>query len=114
MRGYSCKDLRKDIIEDIDEFIADGLNVRQATSRVQVEYAQLIEECELAELIIYIVLSQEGFRHGCLRTDVKSKALHCINNTNVKKYENHLDEEQLSSLKREIEFTSEIFSTEGI
>lgn len=59
MDKWSYRELQEYIHEDIEEFMGDGLNIRQASSRVQVEHAKSIEQSEQEKLIIHIVLCED-------------------------------------------------------
>ena len=60
MEKWSYEELQEFIHEDIEEFMRDGLDIRQASSRVQVESAKSIESGELEKRIIYMVLCEVG------------------------------------------------------
>lgn len=64
MDRWSYEELQEFIHEDIEEFMGDGLDIRQASARVQVEYAKPIEDSDLEKLIIYMALCEEGVKHG--------------------------------------------------
>ena len=78
MDKWSYEELKSFIHQDIEEFIRDGLDIRQASSRVQVEYAKSIENSKVEKLIIYMVLCEEGVRHGFLRDDIKEQTLELL------------------------------------
>ncbi|GAB1148809.1 MAG: hypothetical protein SwBeaBPW_30990 [Shewanella algae] len=83
MEKWSYEELQEFIHEDIEEFMRDGLDIRQASSRVQVEYAKSIESGELEKLIIYMVLCEEGLMHGFLRDDIKEQTLELLERINL-------------------------------
>jgi uncharacterized protein YoaH (UPF0181 family) len=56
MKRWTYEELKQNIVEDIEEFMSDGLNFRQATSRVQVEYRRIIDKDPVQKLIIYMML----------------------------------------------------------
>ena len=78
MDDWSLTELKQIIHEDIEEFMGDGLDIRQASSRVQVEYARLIDASQLNKLVIYMVLCDEGIKHGYVRDDIKNSALQLL------------------------------------
>ena len=110
MKDYTYTELRKYISDDINEFIADGLNIRQAISRVQVEYSQLMAQSDLAELIIHMVLSREVVVRGETRTDVTEKTLRCIESAGAKDFKKELDDRELQMLREEIQTTIELLT----
>ncbi|MDO6582174.1 Imm3 family immunity protein [Photobacterium sp. 2_MG-2023] len=95
MDKWSYDELQEFIHEDIEEFMGDGLNIRQASSRIQVEYAKSIEDSELEKLIIYMVLCKEGVKHGFLRDDIKEETLELLGRIDL-----GLCDKQLSHLER--------------
>ncbi|WP_041324912.1 hypothetical protein [Saccharophagus degradans] len=78
MDKWSYRELQEYIHEDIEEFMGDGLNIRQASSRVQVEHAKSIEQSEQEKLIIHIVLCDKGVKHGFLRGDINKQTLELL------------------------------------
>ncbi len=105
MDKWSYKELQGFIHEDIEEFMGDGLNIRQASSRVQVEYAKSIEGSELEKLIIYMVLCEEGVKHGFLRDDIKEKTLELLGRINLGHCEQQLSDEERLKLSDDMNRT---------
>ena len=99
MVNWSYEELRGFIHEDIEEFMGDGLNIRQASSRVQVEYAKSIEDSNLEKLIIYMVLCEEGMKHGFLRDEIKEQTLELLGQIDLGQCYQQLSEEELPRLR---------------
>lgn len=88
--------------------MGDGLNIRQASSRVQVEYAKSIEQSEQEKLIIYMVLCDKGVKHGFLRDDIKKQTLELLNRIDLERRTEYLSEEELSKLENDMSRTSDL------
>jgi len=95
---WSYEELQEFIHEDIEEFIGDGLDIRQASSRVQVEYAKSIEDSELEKLIIYMVLCEEGVKHGFLRDDIKEQTATLLERIDIGQCDQKLSDEEIHKL----------------
>jgi hypothetical protein len=107
---WSYEELQEFIHEDIEEFMGDGLNIRQASSRVQVEYAKSIEDSELEKLIIYMVLCEEGVKHGFLRDDIKEEALELLGRIDLGQCDQQLSDGERHKLRDDISRTSALLA----
>lgn len=110
MDKWSYGELQEFIHEDIDEFMGDGLDIRQASSRVQVEYAKSIEDSELEKLIIYMALCEEGVKHGFLRDDIKEQTLELLGRIDLEQCDQYLSEEERSKLRDDLSRTSNLLA----
>ncbi|MDP5190314.1 Imm3 family immunity protein [Rheinheimera baltica] len=106
MDKWSYEELQEFIYEDILEFMGDGLDIRQATSRVQVEYAKAIEGSKLEKLIIFMTLCEEGVKHGFLRDDIKEQTLELLQPINIVAYEKQLNNKEIVKLRDDINRTT--------
>jgi len=97
---WTYNEIQTYIREDIIEFINDGLDINQATSRVQVEYQDIIEENNIEKLFIYIALAKLGLEHGFLREDVQKELLE-IKET-CPDLKNELDDDEYKQLQKDI------------
>lgn len=79
----------------------DGLNIRQATSRVQVEYEKTIKESAFHKLTIYLALCAEGIKNGFLRDDIRDQTLELI--SDQKAITQDLSEQEKAILRTDIE-----------
>ncbi len=102
MENWSYQELQDFIHEDVEEFMSDGLNIRQASSRVQVEYARSLENNELEKLIIYMVLCEEGVKNGYLRDDIKGDTLELLGKVDLELCDQQLNEVEQSVLRVDI------------
>jgi hypothetical protein len=107
---WSYEELQEFIHEDIEEFMGDGLNIRQSSSRVQVEYAKSIESSELEKLIIYMALCEEGVKHGFLRDDIKEQALELLGRIDLRYYDQQLSDEERLKLRNDMNRTSSLLA----
>lgn len=110
MEKWSYEELRDFIHEDIEEFMRDGLDIRQASSRVQVEYAKSIEDSELEKLIIYMVLCEEGVKHGLLRGDIKEQTLELIRRIDLEQLDQKISGDEQSKLRNDMNRTSALLA----
>lgn len=102
MDKWSYPELQEFIHEDIEEFMKDGLDIRQASSRIQVEYARSIEDSQIEKLIIYMVLCEEGVKHGFLRSDIKKQTQELLCEVDIDRYSQELNNEEQLKLKDDI------------
>ena len=110
MDKWSYEELQKFIHEDIEEFMRDGLDIRQASSRVQVEYAKSIENGELEKLIIYMVLCEEGLKHGFLRDDIKEQTLELLERINLERCDQQLSDDEQCRLRDDMNRISSLLA----
>lgn len=110
MDKWSYEELQEFIHEDIEEFMGGGLNIRQASSRVQVEYAKSIESSELEKLIIYMALCEEGVKHGFLREDIKEETLKLLGRVDLGQFDQQLSEAERHKLRDDIGRTSALLA----
>ncbi len=110
MDKWSYEELQEFIHEDIEEFMSDGLDIRQASSRVQVEYAKSIEDCDLEKLIIYMALCDEGVKHGFLRDDIREQTLELIGKIGLGQRDQRLSKEERLKLKDDMNKTSALLA----
>ncbi|MEE2729946.1 MAG: Imm3 family immunity protein [Pseudomonadota bacterium] len=110
MDKWSYKELQEFILEDIEEFLGDGLDIRQASSRVQVEYAKSIKESELEKLIIYMALCEEGVKHGFLREDIKEQTQELLGRIDLGHCDQQLSDEERLKLRDDIKRTLSLLS----
>lgn len=110
MEKWSYEELREFIHEDIEEFMGDGLNIRQASSRVQVEYAKSIEASELEKLIIYMVLCEQGVKYGFLRDDIKEQTLELLGRIDLEQCDQQLSVEERPKLRDDMNRTSALLA----
>lgn len=103
MDKWSYEELKEFIREDVEEFMRDGLDIRQASSRVQVEYAKSIEGSDLEKLVIYMVLCEEGVRHGFLRDDIKEQTLRLLERNYLKQCDKQLGDEERPKLRADMD-----------
>ena len=106
MDKWSYEELQEFIHEDVEEFMGDGLSIRQASSRVQVEYAKSIEGSELEKLIIYMALCEEGVKHGFLRNDIKEQTLELLEQIDLERCDQQLSDEERTKLRDDMNRTS--------
>ncbi|GLQ70774.1 Imm3 family immunity protein [Vibrio penaeicida] len=106
MDKWTYEELQEFIREDIEEFLNDGLNIRQATSRVQVEYAKAIQSSDLEKLIIFMVLCKEGVEHGFLRDDIKEDTLNLLEQINLEQCDRMIDHDERQRLRDDMSRTS--------
>ncbi|EKE75619.1 Imm3 family immunity protein [Gallaecimonas xiamenensis] len=110
MDKWSYEELQEFIHEDIEEFMGDGLDIRQASSRVQVEYAKSIEDSELEKLIIYMVLCEEGVKHGFLRDDIKEQTQELLRRIDLGYCDPQLSDEERLKLRDDMNRTSSLLA----
>jgi len=110
MDKWSYVELQEFIHEDIDEFMRDGLDIRQASSRVQVEYAKSIEANELEKLIIFMVLCEEGVKHGFLRDDIKEQVQELLEGISLDQCDQQLNTDERSKLRDDMKRASALLS----
>jgi uncharacterized membrane protein YheB (UPF0754 family) len=103
MNRWSYCELAQYIYEDFNEFLSDGLNVRQVISRIQVEYYKIMEESPIERLMIYILLAKLEIEHGFLREDIREEVLRMINDNRLSKFSNELETSELKKLKEDID-----------
>src|SRR5690606_6395382 len=99
MDRWSYEELQEFIHEDIEEFMGDGLDIRQASARVQVEYAKPIEDSDLGKLIIYMALCEEGVKHGYLMDEIKEQTLKLLELIDSGRWEQQRSIEERHKLK---------------
>jgi len=105
MDNWSYEELKEYIHEDIAEFMVDGLNIRQVSSRVQVEYKNSIGNNQVEKAIIYLVLCDEGIKNELLREDIKIDTINLLD---------HIDNDLLSKELLPSELEKFIFYKEKI
>lgn len=110
MDKWSYTELQDFIHEDIEEFMTDGLDIRQASSRVRVEYENSIKSSELEKLIIYMALCEEGVKHGFLRDDIKVQTLDLLGQFDLKQHDDQLSAEEISKLRDDMNRTSALLA----
>lgn len=110
MDKWSYTELQEFIHEDIEEFMGNGLDIRQASSRVQVEYARSIEESELEKIIIFMALCEEGVKHGFLRDDIKAQTQELLRKINLGECDQQLSGEERSKLRDDMNKTSALLA----
>ncbi|OYD07745.1 Imm3 family immunity protein [Paludifilum halophilum] len=101
MERWSYEEITQYIRDDFSEFLMDDLNVKQATSRVQVEYQNIIEESSVEKLFIYIVLAKLGLEHGTLRDDIKEEVLKMITEEKLLKIKDDLTPNEYKNLMKD-------------
>ena len=90
--------------------MGDGLDIRQASSRVQVEYAKSIGDSELEKLIIYMALCEEGVKHGFLRDDIKEQTLELLRQIDLGYCDQQLSDEERLKLRDDMNRTSSLLA----
>ncbi len=110
MDRWSYEELQEFIHEDIEEFMGDGLDIRQASARVQVEYAKPIEDSDLEKLIIYMALCEEGVKHGFLRDDIKEQTLKLLERIDIEQCDQQLSVEERHKLRGDMSRASALLS----
>lgn len=110
MEKWSYEDLTQYINNDVNEFMSEGLNIRQATSRVQVEYQRVIQDEPLDKLIIYMMLSKLGIEHGFLRDDIRDETLIMVKLNEQSNYSDALSPKELEAFKKDVKELLETLS----
>jgi hypothetical protein len=110
MDRWSYAELQEFIHEDIEEFMGDGLDIRQASSRVQVEYAKSIKDSELEKLIIYMVLCEEGLNHGFLREDIRMHTIELLEGISLNDCDQQLSFDEQSRLREDMKRVSNLLT----
>lgn len=108
MNRWSYDELQEFIQEDIAEFIGDGLDIRQATSRIQVEYHKSINESDLEKLVIFMILCNEGVKHGFLRDDVADQTIQLLRSIDVGLFDKQLSESERIQFRKDIANTAKL------
>lgn len=78
--GYEIldDDTALDIKGDFEEYLEEGLSVREATENILQEYEDVIEEDEDDSTTVYLALASLQMKHGELQADIKEAALEII------------------------------------
>lgn len=107
MQRWTYEELKQNIDEDIEEFMADGLNFLQATARVQVEYQRITDKSPLEKLIIYMMLLKNGIEKGSVREDIREVVSALVSTGELSRFKEELTEEEFEAFEKDL---SEVFS----
>lgn len=106
MERWSYFELKQYIREDFEEFtFKDGLQPRQAISRIQVEYERVMEESFLETVIIYSQLASIAIERNFLnqREDIKLRVSNMLTEIKYSDFQSELTPEELVAFKLDID-----------
>lgn len=102
MQRWTYDELKQNIEEDIEEFMADGLNFLQATARVQVEYQRITDKSPLEKLIIYMMLLKLGIEKEIVREDIRDETLALVAAGDLSRFNGDLTDEEFKAFGKDI------------
>lgn len=114
MNRFSYGELCEFIRGDIAEFKRDGLDIRQATSRVQVEYYKSIKESDFEKLVIFMILCEEGVKGGFLREDIAQQTKQLLDSAELYLFDKELSENERLRFRNDIAKTVKLLGDNSI
>ncbi|NOU68806.1 hypothetical protein GC096_32810 [Paenibacillus sp. LMG 31461] len=106
MERWSYFELKQYVYKDFEEFtLKDGLQPRQAISRIQVEYERVMDESYLESVIIYSQLASIALEKNFIsqREDIRLNVSKMLKEIKYSDFQSELTIEELAAFKRDLD-----------